>query len=82
MGFWREMWEEIRYGPGGRPQPEWTIILNDDPDSQERQRLRKEKRRLELKHELLQLTEDIDNLRDDCEKMQARHQEFEQRHKS
>lgn len=81
MNFWRELWEEIRYGPGGRPKLEWTVVDND-PDWEERWRLRNEKRELEAKLELMQLTEDIDNLRDACEKMQARHQEFEQRHKS
>jgi hypothetical protein len=81
MNFWRELWEEIRYGLGGQPKPEWTYTpITSDPDYQERQRLQKEKRRLLLKHELMQLTEDIDNLRDACEKMQARHTEFEQRH--
>jgi hypothetical protein len=83
MNFWRELWEEIRYGPGGRPEPECTFTYPPiDPDWPQRQRLRHEKRQLELKLELMQLTEDIDNLRDACEKMQARHTEFEQRHQS
>lgn len=80
MGFWSDLWAFLANGDASsKPEPLPPLIVPDDPDWEERCRLRDENRRLQKRFDLLKLVEDNAKLADECDKMQRRREERERR---